>query len=96
MKGSRWKLRTLCETRWASRADSLYTFRVSFPVVVHALEQLQQDGDEKAGQLIPCRYFKIRIYYRACSSGTHFKINRPFIDMFARSKMGSGRSGQRE
>ena len=46
------KLRTLCETRWTSRADSLYTFRVSFPVVVHALEQLQQDGDEKAGQYL--------------------------------------------
>ena len=26
------KLRTLCETRWASRADSLYTFRTAFPV----------------------------------------------------------------
>jgi hypothetical protein len=35
------KLCTLCETCWTSRADSLYTFRVSFPVVVHALEQLQ-------------------------------------------------------
>ena len=33
------------------RADSLYTFRVSFPVV-HALEQLQQDGDEKARQYL--------------------------------------------
>ena len=43
-------MRTSCETRWTSRADSLYTFRVSFPVVVHALEQLQQDGDEKTGQ----------------------------------------------
>ena len=34
-----------------SHADSLYTFRVLFPVV-HALEQLQQDGDEKAGQYL--------------------------------------------
>jgi hypothetical protein len=42
----------LCATRWTSRADSLYTFLVSFPVVVHALEQLQQDGDEKAGQYL--------------------------------------------
>jgi hypothetical protein len=25
---------------------------VSFPVVVHALEQLQQDGDEKSGQYL--------------------------------------------
>ena len=46
------KLCTLCETCWTSRADSLYTFRVSFPVVVHALEQLQQDGDEKSGQYL--------------------------------------------
>ena len=44
-------MRALCETRWTSRADSLYTFRVSFPVV-HALEQLQQDGDEKARQYL--------------------------------------------
>ena len=41
----------MCETRWTSRVDSLYTFRVSFPVV-HALEQLQQDGDEKTGQYL--------------------------------------------
>jgi hypothetical protein len=25
---------------------------VSFPVIVHALEQLQQDGDEKSGQYL--------------------------------------------
>ena len=25
---------------------------------------------------VPCHYFKIHIYYRACSSGTHFKIKR--------------------
>ena len=28
------KLRTLCETRWASRADSLNTFQTAYPVVV--------------------------------------------------------------
>jgi hypothetical protein len=50
-----WLKGSLCEKRWTSRADSLCTFRVPFPVVVHALEQLQQDGDEKAEQLIPCR-----------------------------------------
>ena len=33
------KLRTLCETRWASRADSLYG---------KALESLEEDGDVKA------------------------------------------------
>ena len=30
----RTKLRTLCETRWSSRADSLFTFLNAFPVVV--------------------------------------------------------------
>jgi hypothetical protein len=30
----------------------LTAFRVPFPVVVHALEQLQQDGDEKARQYL--------------------------------------------
>ena len=42
------KLRTLCETRWASRADSLYTFCTAFSVVVQALESLAEDGDAKA------------------------------------------------
>ncbi|CAG2257347.1 unnamed protein product [Mytilus edulis] len=46
------KLRTLCETRWTSRADSLYTFRVALPVIVSALEHLRQDGDDKAGQFL--------------------------------------------
>ena len=42
------KLRTLRETRWASRADSLYTFHTAFLLVVHALESLAEDGDAKA------------------------------------------------
>ena len=42
------KLRTLCETRWASRADALYTFRAAFPVVLQALEIFSQDGVVKA------------------------------------------------
>ncbi|CAG2214457.1 unnamed protein product [Mytilus edulis] len=46
----RTKLRTLCETRWTSRADALYTFKTAFPVVVHSLERLQNLGDDKAGQ----------------------------------------------
>ena len=41
------KLRTLCERRWACRADALYIFRAAFPVVVQALEILSQDGDVK-------------------------------------------------
>ena len=48
----RTKLRTLCETRWTSRADALYTFKTSFPVVVHALERLQGLEDDKAGQYL--------------------------------------------
>ena len=46
----RTKLRTLCETRWSSRADSLYTFRTAFAVVVSALETLKADHDDKAAQ----------------------------------------------
>ncbi|XP_033746866.1 zinc finger MYM-type protein 1-like [Pecten maximus] len=46
----RTKLRTLCETRWTSRADALLTFLRAFPVVVRALEHLQENGDVKAGQ----------------------------------------------
>ncbi|CAG2216191.1 unnamed protein product [Mytilus edulis] len=53
----RTKLRTLCETRWTSRADALYTFKTSFPVVVHALERLRENGDDKAGQY----YFKYHV-----------------------------------
>lgn len=48
----RHKLKTLCETRWMSRADSLCTFKSAFPVVVHALESLQENGDMKAGDHI--------------------------------------------
>lgn len=46
--GKRQKLKTLCETRWASRSDSLYTFLTAFSVVVDSLDDLQQDGDAKA------------------------------------------------
>ncbi|XP_071153551.1 52 kDa repressor of the inhibitor of the protein kinase-like [Mytilus edulis] len=42
-------LTTLCETRWSARADSLFTFKSAFPVVVHALEYLRDNRDEKAG-----------------------------------------------
>lgn len=43
------KLRTLCETRWSSRADALFTFRAAFSVVAAALQTLKNDRDEKAG-----------------------------------------------
>ena len=45
----RQKLKTLCETRWMSRADALHTFKNAYRVVVHALESLQENGDVKAG-----------------------------------------------
>ena len=52
------KLRTLCETRWASRADSLYTFRTAYPVLVQSLETLSEDGDGKArGYLCSIKQF---------------------------------------
>lgn len=44
----RQKLKTLCETRWASRSDSLSTFLAAFNVVVSSLEDLEQQGDAKA------------------------------------------------
>ena len=46
------KLKTLCETRWFSRADALYTFKTAFPVVVHSLEYLRDNNDDKAGQYL--------------------------------------------
>ena len=48
----RTKLRTLCETRWSSRADSLFTFLNAFPVVVSSLEVLKDEHDDKAAQYI--------------------------------------------
>ncbi|CAG2214354.1 unnamed protein product [Mytilus edulis] len=48
----RTKLRTLCETRWSSRADSLFTFLNAFPVVVSSLEALKDDRDDKAAQYV--------------------------------------------
>ena len=57
----RTKLRTLCETRWTSRADALYTFKTSFPVVVHALEP-QALVSFKKYMPPPLPYFKVNIY----------------------------------
>ena len=34
---NRRKMKTLCETRWASRADALFTFKTSFTRVYTAL-----------------------------------------------------------
>ena len=39
-------------TRLLALRNALYTFKASFPVVVHALERLQGLGDDKAGQYL--------------------------------------------
>ena len=46
--GRRAKLQTLCDTRWASRSDALFTFLSAFPVVVSSLEDLEAHGDTRA------------------------------------------------
>ena len=62
----RLKLRTLCETRWTSRADSFYTLRIAFPVVVQALQYLSEDGESKArGYLCSIKQFDFIIVLRA-------------------------------
>lgn len=43
--GKRKKLRDICETMWS---DSLFTFLIAFDVIIDALEDLQEDGDNKA------------------------------------------------
>ena len=46
----RQKLKTLCETRWASRSDALYTFKAAFSTVHATLDVLATDyNDAKAG-----------------------------------------------
>ena len=48
--GRRTKLRTLCKTGWGARADSLCTFKLSFDVILKALEVLHN--------LLACRRSK--------------------------------------
>ncbi|KAH3876557.1 hypothetical protein DPMN_000403 [Dreissena polymorpha] len=45
----RTKLKTLCETRWAARADTLFTFKASFGTVVRTLDDLAKHYDAKTG-----------------------------------------------
>ncbi|KAH3713260.1 hypothetical protein DPMN_073047 [Dreissena polymorpha] len=45
----RTKLETLCETRWAARADAIFTFKASFGTAVPTLEDIAQHNDAKAG-----------------------------------------------
>ena len=46
--GRRQKLKTLCETRWASRSYSLFTFLSAFSVVCSSFEELEHGCDAKA------------------------------------------------
>ncbi|XP_033739147.1 52 kDa repressor of the inhibitor of the protein kinase-like [Pecten maximus] len=52
--GRRAKIQTLCDTRWASRCDALYTFLTAYPVVVSSLKKLERNGDSKARSFICC------------------------------------------
>ncbi len=42
------KLQVLCDTRWASRANALFTFKASYDVIISALERLDEDGGANA------------------------------------------------
>ena len=44
----RQKLKTLCETRWASRSYSLFKFLSAFSVVFSSFEELEHGCDAKA------------------------------------------------
>ena len=46
--GRRAKVRTLGETRWGAIADDLCTFKLSFNVILKALEVLDNMLDSKA------------------------------------------------
>ena len=41
-------MRTLGETRWGARTDALFTFKLSFDVILKALEVLDNMQDSKA------------------------------------------------
>ena len=42
----------LCETRWSARADAIFTLRSAFALVVHSLEELKEDNDKNARNLL--------------------------------------------
>jgi hypothetical protein len=42
----------LCETRWSARADAIFTLRSAFALVVHSLEELKEDNDKNAWNLL--------------------------------------------
>ena len=80
------KLRTLFETRWASRADTLYTFRAAFPIVVQTLEILSQDGDGKVrGYLCSIKQFDFII---ALFAAEHVLSNTVVLSTMLQGKSG--------
>ena len=80
-------LRTLCETRWTSRADALYTFKTLFPVVVHALERLQGLGDDKAGQYLASITRFVFVIALVVCIRTHFTEYGVSVEIPARYRM---------
>lgn len=43
------KHKSLCETQWCRRTNSLETFKAAFSVTVIAQEHIQTNGDGKSG-----------------------------------------------
>lgn len=48
------KLKSLCATRWVERHDTLITFKDLLPVIVIALQQLENDKDNETSRNAMC------------------------------------------
>jgi len=46
------KLKTLCETRWVERHDSLMTFKELYVFILNALEELQHDTNTETSSKV--------------------------------------------
>jgi hypothetical protein len=67
--GRRQKLKTLCETRWASRSYSLFTFLSAFLVVCSSFEELEHGCDAKTrSNLCPITKFDFNVCLVAVQS----------------------------
>ena len=65
----RQKLKTLCETRWASRSYSLFTFLSAFLVVCSSFEELEHGCDAKTrSNLCPITKFDFNVCLVAVQS----------------------------
>ena len=80
-------MRTLGETRWGARADALCTFKLSFDVILKALEVLDNIQDSKARgfinsvlkfefiiALIACEWFLQRVDLDLLQAHTQAKV----------------------